>query len=298
MTRIVTVVIILAVVLGLGVLSSVVARQGETTVVLRFGKPVRVIDEPGLSWKLPAPIDRLRRLDTRLAIVEPRPSEFLTADKKNVVLSEAVCYRITDPIAFMRTVRDVAGLELRLSDLMTSFTGLHLGRYELDDLVNVDREALSFDALVADLTEHLREASSELGIQVEQVFIKQIMLPEQNKTAVYKRMRAERNRIARRYAAEGEEEALRIRAQADLESRTLLAEAQRQAEVVRGQAEAEAMRIYGNTYRNDLEFYRFVRSLEAYQTLFDEQSTIILDEDSPLLENLRQSAGREVHRAP
>jgi membrane protease subunit HflC len=129
------------------------------------------------------------------------------------------------------------------------------------------------------------------------------MLPEQNKTAVYKRMRAERNRIARRYAAEGEEEALRIRADADLESRTILAEAQREAEVIRGHAEAEAMRIYGETYRDNLPFYRFVRSLEAYRQIFGEQSTIVLDDDSPLLQTLREGAAAapetlETDRAP
>lgn len=297
MIRVLSVASLVILALVLTVLSAVVSRQGETTVVLRFGKPVRVIEEPGLSWKLPTPIDRLRRIDTRLAIVEPRPSEFLTADKKNVVLSEAVCYRITDPLAFMRTVKDGIGLELRLSDLVTSFTGLLLGQYELDAMVNVDHETLAFDALVIELRDHLREACQEMGIEVEQVFIKQIMLPEQNKTAVYKRMRAERDRIAQRYVAEGEEEAARIRAEADLESRTLLAEASRRADIIRGEAEAEAMRIYGETYRGNLDFYRFVRSLEAYEKIFDEQSSIILDENSPLLEVLREGAGA-LHAQP
>jgi modulator of FtsH protease HflC len=279
---------------GIGLsLSTIVSRQGEVTVVQRFGKPVRIIAEPGLHWKLPAPIDRPRRLDARLAIIEPRPTEFLTADKKNVVLAEAICYRIVDPILFIKTVRDVDGLELRLTDLLTSFTGMLLGQCALDALVNVDRGQIAFEDLVADLTTHLRNASTDLGIRVERVFIKQIMLPEQNKAALYQRMRAERNRIARKYSAEGEEQALRVRADADLASRTILAEAEHQAEIIRGTAEAEAMRIYGDTYRGDLPFYRFVRSLEAYQKIFSEQSTIILDEQSPLLEAL-QSGGREL----
>ena len=279
-------------------LCTVVSQQGEITVVQRFGKPVRVIKEPGLYWKLPAPIDQPRRLDARLAVIEPRPSEFLTADKKNVVLAEAICYRIVDPIVFIKTVRDVKGLELRLTDLMTSFTGMLLGQRDLDALVNVDAEQLAFDRLVGDLTVALRDASAGMGIHVERVFVKQIMLPEQNKAALYKRMRAERNRIARRYAAEGEEEALLIRAEADLASRTILAEAEHEAEIIRGTAEAEAMRIYGDTYRGDLSFYRFVRSLDAYKKIFDQQTTIVLDENSPLLEALQPIGEPEVPLEP
>ncbi|MBL7068011.1 MAG: protease modulator HflC, partial [Candidatus Marinimicrobia bacterium] len=111
-------------------------------------------------------------------------------------------------------------------------------------------------------------------------------LPSQNKLAVYDRMRAERDRIAKKYLAEGEEKALEIRAQADNESRTILAEAKKQASVIKGQADAEAMKIYGDAYKNNTEFYQFIRSLEAYEKMFNEQTIIILDEKSPLLKTM------------
>ena len=118
---------------------------------------------------------------------------------------------------------------------------------------------------------------------MEQVFVKRVMLPDENKRAVYKRMSAERERIAKKYLAEGEEKAIEIRAEADKEYRRILAEARSEATMKRGKADAEAMKIYGETYSKNTEFYNFLRSLEAYEEMFGEKTTIILDDDSEIL---------------
>ena len=112
------------------------------------------------------------------------------------------------------------------------------------------------------------------------------MLPYENTLAVYDRMRAERDRIAKKYIAEGEETAMKIRAEADKQSQTILAEAKKQAEIIRGRAEAEAMKTYGQAFTRNVKFYRFLRSLEAYENIFNEQTVIILDEESPILDVL------------
>ncbi len=263
-----------------------VVMHGQISVVMRFGKPVRVITEPGLHFKLPYPIHQVKKIDARLTMLQPKPAEFLTADKKNLILENCIAYRIIDPIQFMRTVRDKDGLETRLSDLLSSHTGLLLGIRELSEIVNIDTTRLKFYQMNFDLTEYMRKDAEELGVEIESVFIKRIMLPSQNKLAVYDRMRAERDRIAKKYLAEGEEKALEIRAQADNESRTILAEAKKQASVIKGQADAEAMKIYGDAYKNNTEFYQFIRSLEAYEKMFNEQTIIILDEKSPLLKTM------------
>jgi membrane protease subunit HflC len=272
---------------------TVVVTQGEITIIMRFGKPVRVITEPGLYLKLPYPFHRLKTLDGRLLMLEPRPSEFLTADKKNLILENSICYNISDPILFMKTVRDKNGLEVRLTDLLSSHTGLVLGVRELSDIVNVDSEKLKCEEMNQELTNLMKTEGKELGIEVKQVFIKRVMLPYENTQAVYERMQAERNRIARKYIAEGEEAALKIRSQADKESREMIAVAQRRATIIQGQAEAQAMKIYGETYQKNLEFYNYLRSLEAYKNMFNEQTTIILDEKSPILETLFSGADYE-----
>jgi membrane protease subunit HflC len=265
-----------------GVFTTIVT-QGEIAVVIQFGKPVRIITEPGIYMKLPYPFQRLKKFDGRLLMLQPRPSEFLTADKKNLILESDICYHLTDPILFMKTVRDSHGLEMRLTDLLSSHTGLLLGVRELSDIVNVDPEKLKFEAMNEELTQLMQQEGKELGIDVKQVFIKRVMLPDENTQAVYNRMRAERDRIARKYIAEGQESAVKIRAEADKTSRELIADAQRQATIIRGQAEAQAMKIYGEAYQKNLKFYEYLRTLEAYQNMFNEKTMIILDEQSPIL---------------
>ncbi len=288
--------LVLLVFAGLYALCTTTVMQGTIGVMMQFGKPVRVMTRPGLYLKLPYPFHRVTTLDGRLLMLEPRPSEFLTEDKKNLILENSICYSIDDAILFMKTVRDKKGLEIRLTDLLSSHTGLLLGVRELSEIVNVDKKKLKFEAISEELTGLMQQEGRELGIDVKQVFIKRVMLPYENTQAVFERMRAERNRIARKYVAEGEEMAMKIRAKADQESRELLADARRQAAVIRGEAEAGAMKLYGETYRQNLSFYEYWRALEAYQTMFNEQTTIILDEESPIVKPLFSGADVENSR--
>ncbi|MGL1889389.1 MAG: protease modulator HflC [Reichenbachiella sp.] len=265
---------------------TVIINQGEIGVVLNFGKPVRFLMEPGLFFKLPDPLHSVTRIDSRLMMLQPRASEFLTKDKKNIIQESSICYKIIDPLLYLKTLQSPEALERRLTDMMYSHSGQLLGLSELSDLVNVDKEKMKLDAMNTALTKELKDETKQYGIHVENVFIKRISLPQQNKSAVYERMRAERDRIAKKYLAEGEEIALRIRAKADKESREIIASAQKESSILRGNAEAEAMRIYGETYPKNPDFYSFMKSLETYKTIFDENSVIILDEKSPILKTL------------
>jgi len=161
-----------------------------------------------------------------------------------------------------------------------------LGVRELSDLVNTDKEKIKFKEMNDELTSLLKKDSKSLGVEVLQVFIKSIMLPPENRVAVYSRMRAERDRIAKKYIAEGEEIALTIRAEADKESGNLISDSKRKADIIRGKADAKAMSIYNRSYRKNIPFYKFLRSLEAYEKIFDDKTVIILDENSKILKNL------------
>ncbi len=184
--------------------------ETEWAVVVRFGKPVRVIGEAGLHLRLPT--DGVRKFDKRLQVYNPPPSEFLTGDKKNLVLDAYVAWRITDPIKFLQSVGDMAGAELRLHDLAWSELAAALGNYELSHPVavrngqNDDGEQTKISELTDAVRERCRWMEANLyGIDFVDIRLKRLNFPEQNKEAVFARMRAERERMAKRYLAEGEE---------------------------------------------------------------------------------------------
>lgn len=266
-------------------LSVFVADQYEYVVVLQFGETVSVIDEPNLCFKWFW--QNLKRYKKSLMIYDPPAIEVLTRDKKNVVVNPFACWKISDPSLFLETVADRQGAESRLSDIMLSEVGSALGKMLLSDFISTDEAGVSTDRIMAEVTRKCNEASSkQFGIEVVDVLLKRLNFPEQNKESVFRRMRAERKRIARKYRSEGEAEAVKIRAETDKSRSVILAEAYRDAEKIKGEGDAEAVRIYGEAYREDPEFYRFIRTLEAYPKILDSQTTLVLPSDARLLEYL------------
>jgi membrane protease subunit HflC len=267
--------------------SFVVVSETEMVILTRFGKPTRVLRDAGFYAKWP--VDRAMRFDKRISVYDPRPSEFLTRDKKNLVVKSAVCWRIADPLLFLQTVGDRVSAELRLHDIVWAGLAAEIGRVALDDLVAVDPGRVQVAAVVQAVRDQAAAAAAErLGIEVVDVQLQRVNFPEQNKQSVFARMRAERDRIAKEYRAQGREQAIGIQAQADKEREVILASAYEQAEKVRGQGDAEATRIYGEAYSRDPRFYRFLRTLESYRKILDDQTTVILSADSELLRLLER----------
>jgi membrane protease subunit HflC len=261
-----------------------VVDETQEAIVTQFGRPLRVIVEAGLHWKAPQPVQAVRFFDRRLLVFDPKPTEFLTNDKKNIVADAFVVWRIADPRKFLETVNDRAGAEVRMADIVASELGAALGKYPLSALVSTDPEEMKIGEIMAGVTSGCREtAEGSFGIDIADVRMKRLTFPEQNLQSVFERMRAERERIATQYRSEGEEEAIKIRAAADRDRQEILAEAYRDAEKVRGDGDAEAMRIYGRAFNADPEFYRFVRTLDSYKKFLDDKTTVILSSDSDLL---------------
>jgi membrane protease subunit HflC len=222
--------------------------------------------------------------DRRIRVYNPPPSEFLTRDKKNLVIDNYVLWQIADPETFMQTVGSAESAEMRLHDVTWAGLAAALGNQDLEALVSPVSEQVEARVMLDGLTERTGAAALErYGIRVVDVRIKRLNLPEQNKQSVFARMRAERERIARQYRAEGEEEALRIRADADRQREELLAEAYKQAETTRGEGDAEAARVYGEAYSRNQQLYKLVRTLETYKKALDDQTTVILSSDSELM---------------
>ena len=264
--------------------------ETEFAIVTQFGQPMRTITEAGLHVKFP--YQSLLRFDRRLRVYNPRPSEFLTKDKKNLVIENYVCWRIKDPGLFVKAVGDTTAAEMRLHDIVWSGLSAALGNFDLESLINFRPEGLHRDELMETLSRLTdRRALEQYGIEVVDVRIKRLNLPEQNKQSVFARMRAERERIARQYRAEGEEQALKIRADADRQKEEILSAAYRDAEKIKGDGDAQSTRIYGAAYSRDPQFYKLVRTLESYKKILDDKTTIVLSSDSDLLKLLTKGRG-------
>jgi membrane protease subunit HflC len=261
--------------------------ETDTAIVTMFGRPTRTIGSAGLQFKWP--VESVLRFDRRLMVYDPGSSEFLTKDKKNLVLGSAVCWHIVDAGRFLQTVGDVPGAEMRLHDLVWAALAAALGRMELSELLSVEPGKAKIQALADQVrTSATAETEQRFGVALIDVQLKRVNFPEQNKDAVFARMRAERERIAKEYRAQGEEIAIKVRAEADRQREQLLAEAYRDSEKLKGEGDAEAARIYGQAFGKNPQFYKFLRTLESYKKILNDKTSIILSADSDLLKLLTQ----------
>ena len=258
-------------------------RETEFALVTQFGKPIRTVTDAGLSVKVPL-LHQVQLFDRRLRVYNPPRSEFLTKDKKNLSIDTYALWQIADPQAFVQAVGNERAAEMRLHDLVWSGLAATIAGLDLEEIVSTSPELVKTEQVLDRLAERSGTAAlEEYGIRITDVRLKRLNLPEQNKQSVYARMRAERERIARQYRAEGEEQALRIRAEADRKKEEILAKAYKEAETTKGEGDAAAARVYGAAYSRNQSFYKLTRTLEAYRKALDEDTTVILSADSELL---------------
>lgn len=282
--------IVIAALIGVILIASLlVLFQVDNTqyaIVTQFGNPVRTITSPGLYAKLPDPLQNIIRLDRRVQVYNVPEKEFLTKDKKNILVEAYATWRIENPVQFFKSVRDAQGASARLSDILTSELGVALSQYELANLVSTNVEQIELSKMLEQLSKQTDERTRAYGFQVSDVRLKQLNFPESNRQSVFQRMRAERQQIARQLRSEGAEEATKIRADADAEKTTLLSKAQEEANRVKGEGEAEAITIYARAFGQDPAFYQFLRTLESYDKIINKGTTLILPSDSELLKFL------------
>jgi modulator of FtsH protease HflC len=276
-------IIIVAVLVALGAAwaSAFVVDEREIVIVTEFGEYKRSIDRPGLYFKRPWQTVFAR--ESRIISSDTPPAEYLTLDKKRMVVDPVVRWRIIDPFAFYKTVFDESGAKARVDDIINSEMRRELASHNFGDIVGNAREPM-----MQRVGDSARDQTKEFGIQIVDVRIKRADLPEQVQESVFARMRAERDRVAKQYRSEGEEEAAKIRADTDKEKTILLAQAYEKAQKDRGEGDAQGIKIYAEAFGKDPEFYAFMRSLDAYEKAVDGKSSLVLSTGSDLFRYLVQ----------
>lgn len=265
-----------------------VVDETEQVILTQFGEYKRTVRDAGLHFKVPF-VQTVHVFEKRIISSDAPSAEYLSADKKRLIVDHVSRWRIKDPLLFFKTVRDVYGARARLDDIVVSELRRAIAEREFANLISTKREMVM--ELVA---KSAAKQAEQFGIEVIDVRIKRADLPREVQQSVFARMVAERERIAKRYRSEGEEEVAKIRAETDKERAILLAKAYDQSQKVRGVGDAESTRISAEAYGRDPEFYRFLRSLEAYRAILPAGGSdeVILSTDSELLRYLKEPASR------
>lgn len=281
--------IIVSIIVGL--MSVFVVKEGERGIVIRFGRVLKTDDDmariygPGLQVKVPL-FDRVKLLDARIQTMDDQSDRFVTSEKKDVIIDSYVKWRIKD---FGQYYLSTGGgnkltAEALLQRKVADGLRAEIGSKTIKEIVSEKREQV-----MAEVLEDARISAEDIGIEVIDLRIKKINLPDEISDSIYERMRAEREAVARRHRSQGREKAEVIRAQAELEVATVLAEAERTARVTRGEADAEVAKIYADTFSKEPEFYNFLRSLQAYENSFNNKGDImVVDPNSEFFQYMKE----------
>ena len=274
-TRMLGIVVFLVIVLAV-VISQTLFTVDETeqAIILQFGNPVATVQQPGLKIKSPF-IQNVIFFEKRILSSDALPQEYLTADKKRLVVDHVTRWKITDPLIFFKAVTTEAGARARLDDIVFSELRQELAHVNFVDVISTERESI-----MEAVARSANEKAEEYGIKVVDVRTKRADLPEEVEQSVFNRMIAERKRESNLFRAEGNEQANIIRAQADRDSTVIRAQGYEEAQRIRGEGEAEAIQIYAEALGQDPEFYAFSRRIQAYGSMLKDGDKVVIPANS------------------
>lgn len=247
-----------------------IVQQPEQAIVLQFGDPVRLVQEPGLKVKIPF-IQNVVFYDKRLLNLEPPAQEVVLKDKKRLDVDTFARYKIIKPLTFYKTVRNEYQAQNRLQEIVNSSARNVLATVTLLELLSEKRTEI-----MKRISEAVKADAAQLGVEVVDVRIRRADLPVQVSQAINDRMKTERIREAKGYRADGEKKAQEIRAMADKTATITIATAEKEAQKIKGEGDKEATEIWNKATKSDPEFYSFYRSLEAYRNSFDNETSMVI----------------------
>jgi membrane protease subunit HflC len=267
-------------------MSTFIVDQRQTAIVLQLGEMLRVESTPGLKWKIPL-MQNVRYFDSRILTVDSsEPELFITAEKKNVLVDYFVKWRIVDVKQYYISVGgDETRAKIRLMQTVNSIMREEFGKRTIHEVVSGEREKI-----MTVLREKTDADARKIGVQVLDVRLKRVDFPPEISDSVYRRMEAERKRVANELRASGAAEGEKIKADADKQREVILAEAYREAQKTKGEGDAKASATYAAAFGRNTEFYAFYRSLEAYKQSFKNKGDVmVLDPSSAFFKYLKGS---------
>jgi modulator of FtsH protease HflC len=257
-----------------------IVKQNEYKVVRQFGEVVRIINEPGLNYKIPF-VQSVTTLPKYQMTYDVSQAEINTKDKKRILIDNYAIWNIEDPKKMISNARTLEGAESRMEEFIYSVVRSELGQLDYDEIINDEKSSRgSLNDRVTDKVNELL-AGGNYGIMVTDVRMKRTDLPEENELSVFTRMISERESKAQEYLSMGDAEKNRVVAQTDREVKEILAKATADAETIRGEGEGEAAKVYNQSFSKDPEFYTMFRTLESYKKTINGETVIILPSDSP-----------------
>jgi modulator of FtsH protease HflC len=262
--------VVLGILLWLGWESFFIVDETELAIVMQMGQFRRSIMRPGLQFKVPL-LQQAEKMESRILVSDTPPAEFLTLDKKRLVADPITRWKIKDPLLFYMKLADETRARSRIDDIVNSELRREFATHDFANIIGNARSPM-----MEQVTLNTRVQTKDFGIFVIDIRIRRADLPPEVQDSVFQRMRAERDRVAKKYRSEGEEEAAKIRADTDKEKTILLAEAYRQSQKLRGEGDALSTAIYAAAYGKDTEFYSFFRTLETYEKSLGSDSTFVL----------------------
>ena len=283
--------VVLAGIVALMVIASLslfVVDQRQHAIVFRLGEVVRIVTEPGLYAKIPL-LDNTRFFDIRILTIDtPEPERFLTSEKKNVLVDLFVKWRITDVRSYYVSVGgDEARARTRLLQTINDSLRAEFGNRTVHEVVSGER-----DKIMELMRDRANEDASKIGVQVLDVRMKRVDLPQEVSESVYRRMEAERKRVANELRSTGSAESEKIRADADRQREIILAQAYRDAQRLKGEGDARATAIHARAYETNPEFFAFYRSIEAYKQSFRNKSDVLVLEPNSEFFKYLKSGGK------
>ena len=297
MKRLTSAIVGLAVIAGLGELCLYTVNEREYAMVFALGELKTVVDEPGIHVKLPPPLQNVVYLDKRILTLDASGADLVqTSEKKNLMIDTFVKWRIGDPrlywVSFQGSERAASD---RLSALLRDVLNIAVNKRTVNQITSSEREKA-----MSEISELLQTRVRDVGIDIVDVRMKRVDFTPEISESVYRRMEAERKRVASEERSKGAAEAERIRANADRQSEVILAQAYRDAQKTKGEGDAEAARIYADAFGKDPEFARFYRSLEAYRKSFAQKNDVMVVDPSAdffdYLKSEKPDAARDAHR--
>ncbi|SHJ24495.1 protease modulator HflC [Lutispora thermophila] len=261
------------------ILNAHIVQEDEIMFVSTFGKTIKVIDKPGLYFKIPL-INTTSTISKKIFCYESQPLKIITKDNRNLFIETFVLWSINDPKLFIHTLQSNVNAEIRIENTVSSYLKISSINQSFIDIINNNNELNKI------LSAYISDELEVYGIKVIDARFRNMYLSDENKDAVYTRIKSEKEIIASQYLNLGEKEASRIRSETDKEVNMILSKAQAEAERIKGAADAEAAQIYASSYNKDPEFYKFMRTLEAYKKTLMNKPTIVIPIDSPFAKYL------------